>query len=269
MKKQEIQIRRVEKKSHLDPSIIANTFKTLGSIFVNDAPLRGLNKEEENHLMPKLLGIDEKDPNYHEKVRNYWLNKRLKIPVEGLVLNVTLKNDKGLPDPVNLKDYIDYRWALSHSYVAEEKEKMQPHQSFYLYNPEIEKRKKNTDFKVKRKAYIALDKMEKDSEKKRMILSIIEDVNVSSLDDVDVENTLIQSIENNASNFLKVAEDKNLEMRAFITKLISKGILSKIGNSIYFIDDKLGSDFDETILYLKDKANSAVLMKLKEKDEIK
>jgi len=270
MNKKEVQIRRVEKKSHLDPSIVANTFKTLGSIFVHDAPLRGLSSEEEEALMPTLLGIDAKDPTFHDQIRRYWLDKRLKVPSEGIVLNITLRNKESdkIPDPVNLKDYIDYRWAIAHKYVAKEKEDMKSHQMFYIYNPEIEKVKKNEGFAVKRKAYIVLDKMQKDVDKMRMILSILEDVDVKSLDDIDVENTLIQSIEKNPNNFIKVAEDKHLEMKAFVTKLISKGILSKIGNSIYFIDDKLGGDMNETILYLKDKANSSVLMKLKEKDEL-
>ena len=270
MNKKEIQLRRVERKSHLDPAIIANTFKTLGSIFVNEAPLRGLSKEEEEVLLPKVFGTSINDPNYHEEARRYWADKRLKVPVEGVVLNITLRNKESdkIPDPVDLKDYINYRWAKAHSYVADDKESMNPHQSFYFYDPEVEKVKKNKGFAVKRKAYIILDKLQKDYAKMRMILSIIDNVDVKNLDDVDVENTLVQNIESNPDNFIRVAEDKNLEMKSFITKLISKGILNKIGNSVYFIDDKLGGDMDEAVLYLKDKANSSVLMKLKEKEEL-
>ena len=80
-----------------------------------------------------------------------------------------------------------------------------------------------------------------------------------------IENSLYELKNSNPKKFIRVTTDKNLELRAEIEKMVSAGVLRKIGNQIIFIDEVLGDTTEDTIIYLKDKKNSGKLTILRAK----
>ena len=57
---------------------------------------------------------------------------------------------------------------------------------------------------------------------------------------------------------VKLATDKNLELKAEIEEMVSAGVLRRIGNQVVFIDEVLGDTLDDTVVHLKDKKNSVI-----------
>ena len=80
-----------------------------------------------------------------------------------------------------------------------------------------------------------------------------------------IENSLYEIKNSNAKKFVRIATDKNLEIRAEIDEMVSAGVLRRIGNQVIFIDEVIGETTDDTIVYLKDKKNSGKLTILRAK----
>lgn len=260
----EVQIIRREVKSHLPVPVISSSIKILASVFDGQGPLRGVTGDEETRLMSTLLGMDPADRDFHAKVREFWIDLRVKVPVDGVPLKIGLREDG---TPYNVKDYLIYKWALKHKRVAHTKAEMDNNSQklFYIHDPEVETKQQNMEVKMRKTAYMEFSKLDRKIDKMKMLLKVLDDVNVDNMTDVDIENRLEDVLNKDPKAFVDKATDKHLETEAFIVDLISKNILRKIGNSIYYIEEKLGGDMEETILYLADNKNSEMLMILKEK----
>jgi hypothetical protein len=111
------------------------------------------------------------------------------------------------------------------------------------------------------------DKFNFDSDEKNMkrILRLMSNSNPERLTLEQVENALYELKNSQPKKFLKVATDKNLELKAEVEHMISAGVLRKIGNQVVFIDEVLGDTIDDTIVHLKDKKNSGKLTLLRAK----
>ena len=80
-----------------------------------------------------------------------------------------------------------------------------------------------------------------------------------------VENALYEIKNKEPKKFIRIATDKNLELKAEIEEMVSAGVLRKIGNQVIFIDEVLGDTMEDTVVYLKDKKNSGKLTLLRAK----
>lgn len=260
----QVQIIRREAKSHLPVPVRANSVKTLASIFSEKGPLKGVDGEEEERLLSQLLQKNPKEPDFHKSCREYWIDLRVKVYSEGKVLNIS-KDEKG--NPLNIEDYLIYKWAKRHKLVANDKEEMERDslKQFYIRDPEIEEKRQNKTVKTKRDAYKEFTKIAEKPDKMKMLIQVLSDADVDSMSPTQIENYIEELIEDNPSRFVKVVTDKSLEMKAFLVKLISANIIRKIGNSIYFGEEKLGDTMDDTVTYLNDKKNSETYLMLKEK----
>ena len=58
------------------------------------------------------------------------------------------------------------------------------------------------------------------------------------------------------------------KVKAEIEELVSAGVLRRIGNQVVYLDEVIGEDLDDAVVYLKNKKNSGTLtilrVKLKE-----
>ena len=99
----------------------------------------------------------------------------------------------------------------------------------------------------------------------RRILRLLAQVNPDRLTDEQVENQLYELKDKSPMKFLKIAIDKNLELKAEVEEMVTAGVLRKIGNQVIFIDEVLGDTLDNTVVYLKDKKNSSTLTVLRAK----
>ena len=259
----EIQIRRRESKSHLPPPVLANSKVMLSSVYVGQGPLKGLDKEEEEKLLAKYLGIDPDEKDFHKTTRSFWADLRVEIPSEGKVLNIGTTEG----EPHNIYDYIVYQWAIKHPYVAKDLDEMlgSSRYKYYIYDPEIATQKANQKVNFKKKAYEEFITIGDDETKIDRLIRLLTDSRPEEMSLKQKQNYLDQEIENDPQRFFVTSTDKHLEIKSIISELVGEGIINKIGNQHYFIDEKLGETLDETVKYFNDKKNSETVNILKAK----
>lgn len=264
--KREVSIRRRETKSHLPPEVIANSKKKLGSIFVGQGPLRGVEGDEEKKLLSKHLGIDTDSREFEREAFDFWAELTINVPSEGVELNITKDSDG---NPVAPLDYIKYRWAKKHKLVADSRAEMNAnaYKQFYIYDPEEETRRDNSKVQDKLDAYSEFIKVKKDEKKMNRLIRLLGNSNPDKMTKEEKENLLDTMVSNEPKKFALIAKDKNLDVRAEIEEMVSKNILRKIGNQVYYIDDKIGDTMEEAILFFKDAKNSSTVSTLKAKLE--
>lgn len=259
----EIQIIRRETKSHLPPPVVSNTKKILASIYTGQGPLKGLEGDEEKRILGDYLGIDPEDRDFSKICREFWADLRVPIPSEGRVLNITVIDG----EPVNKYDYIIYKWATKHKLVASSKEEMldTPHKQFYIYDPEKEVIKENKRVQFKKDAYKEFIKISDNEDKIDHLIRLLSDLDPSQMNIAQKQNYLDGLIEDDPERFVVTAKDKDLEIKAEIAEMVSLNILRKIGNQIWFIEEKFGDTLEDAVLYYKDKKNSEKVTLVKAK----
>jgi hypothetical protein len=265
----EVQIRRRETKSHLPPPVIANSKKVLSSIYDGAGPLRGVDGDEEVKLLCKHLGLKENDPNLSKELRAWWADLRVEIDSDGKVLNITT-DDKG--DPASVYDYLIYKWALRHRFVGKDREDMlnSPNKMYYIYDPDVELKYQNNKVKIIRAAYEQFIKISENEDKLDLVIKVLTDSDPNDMSMEQKQNYTNQLIENDPESFVAVVTDKNIEIKALISDLVSLNVINKISNQYWWIEEKLGDDLGEAVLYFKDKKNSETVTRLKAKlQEIK
>lgn len=258
----EVQIRRREIKSFLPPEVSASSKSILASHFVGGGPLMVENMEE--HVATHL-GMSVTDKDFPKEYRNFWAELRLDIPSDGKVLRIDEINGK----PINVYEWIVWKWACKHKLVAMSRDEMErdPVKKYYIHDPEKETDFQNQGVRLRAKAFTEFANMADNEERLNHIIRIVGTADPERMSVKQKQNWIDAYIGENPKRFLAVATDKKLETKSFISELISGGILNKIGNQVYYIEVKLGDDLDEAVLFLDDKKNSGVLLQLKAKLE--
>lgn len=264
----EVQIRRREEISHLPTKVINESKVAIGSHFDGRAPLSGLSKEDEKKYLPDIVGVGPDDPSFTQKVREYWATLTIPVPMIGTILDVTT-DENGEPFSTNLEDWIKFQWAKKHKLVAmnEKEMKEDPRKQYYIYNPEDEINRQNQELQVKMKADAAFIKVlqSKDIDRVKSIIRIMDVINPDNLTDKAAQNKLYQLKEDKPQEFLVVATDKKLEVKAQIQELINQEILRKVGGQIIYIDQVIGETINDAVAWYTDARNSQTVADLKAK----
>ena len=253
-----VYIRRKEQNGYLPKEVLATARVSIGSIFVGRQPLKGLNDEEAKQYMRPLIDVPPDHPDWPRLEKEFWANMRVKIPFEGVELDISL-DDNELP--INPMDYVTYRWCKVHRQVAGSKEEMEKdsRKKFYIYDPEGDLIKQNTKIKLKKDADKEFIKISSDLDKMRRVLRVLTKSNPDKLNDLEVENRLYSAKDSSPDKFLRVSLDKNLDTKAEIEELIEAGVLRKIGNQVIYGDDTIGEDMTDTVVYFNNKKNSGAV----------
>ena len=96
---------------------------------------------------------------------------------------------------------------------------------------------KNNKIQLRKDADKMFIKSSADVKNMKRILRLITSINPDRLTDDQIENQLYEIKDKNPAKFLKIASDKNLEIKAEIEEMVTAGVMRKIGNQIIFIDD--------------------------------
>ena len=110
-----------------------------------------------------------------------------------------------------------------------------------------------------------LSRVSNDENQMRRVFRLLGSINPNVLTREQVENLLYDIKEKSPKKFIKVSQDKHLELKAEIETMVSAGVLRKIGNQVIFIDEVLGETLDDTVIHLNDKKNSGKLTTLRAK----
>jgi hypothetical protein len=264
----EVSIRRKNvEQSHLPVAVRNEAITRISSVFGKGrAPLRGLTDEEERRWLPEIIGVSPSDPSWQKVTTAYWADLTIKVTSAGVVLQVGFENG----EPINLDQYVKYRFCLAHPHVAPSKDIMlgNPLTKFYIHDPKIESKKENVKVATKRNAYIEFAKITGESlniDKMKRIVRLMTDASPENYDEVELENTLSTLVDTQPDKFYRFAKDKDLDLKSTIHKLVELDILRKIGNTYIYMDSEVGGTLEEAVIFFKKVENSAIVAEIKAK----
>lgn len=272
--------------------------KKIGASFKNQDTLRGLNLLEEKRFLPDIIGVSPTEQGWTKAAGDYWKNISKKVPLEGLKLEVgviyetkeqydadrqakTDHNNTRLniqAVPINLNDYILWRYCLVYSKVANDETliKKSPNIEFFLYSKEKEISTKKAIVNLTKEARMLLYKNLGDREWVDWVLRVLisrdndpmKKVSIVTLDSLDQDEKdilLSEYVDKTPSEFKAIAEDKQLQIKSFIETCVAAGKLERIANtqSITFEGSTIGNTLEQTAAFLTDPKNNNILSTLK------
>ncbi len=259
-----VYLRAKQINNHLPKEINASAVRRLSSVYVNRQPLKPFDSEDEKRYLAGMLDVDGAHMEWPKHTKKFWAEFTIPVGFEGVELEVGLTEDG---DPIDITDFIKYNFALKHPHVALTEEEMNADTNKRFYIQDLAKRdiKRNNDIQVKKDADKAFIKVSADEKQMRRVFRLLGSINPDTLTREQVENLLYDIKEKSPKKFIKVAQDKHLELKAEIETMVSAGVLRKIGNQVIFIDEVLGETMDDTVIHLNDKKNSGKLTTLRAK----
>lgn len=252
----------------------------IGSYFTKDSirPGMGLTTPEERILMPILLEMSKDDREYNKAVSNYFHEIYLKIPphdkkrdVGGLKLDIALQDDDAPISesnlPLNISDYIKYRFLISHPEVAlsEEEGKGNQLKSYYIFDEKAVQAAKVKAGNTADDAIAAYIKIKDDSEK---VIQMLIALDIPRVEYHNKENEVLRrQAEVAPANFLKVLKNANLEVIALLKEMIESKIIERAGERFLYTESKniFATNTADAIGFLKDPKNSGDVLGFKSK----
>tara|TARA_Y100000361_G_scaffold31245_1_gene26138 strand:+ start:2154 stop:2963 length:810 start_codon:yes stop_codon:yes gene_type:complete len=257
-------LRRREVNNHLPKAVRAEAVMKLSSVYVNRQPLKGVTPKEEKELMQGILDVSPEHVDWPKHSKQFWAEMTIPVGFTGVELEVGVNEDGS---PISIMDYLKYKFALKHPHVALTKEEMDKDfaKRFYIQDLTREDKVKNTQIQFKKDADKEFIKLSSNPKNMKRVLRLLSSSNPDRMTDEQVENALYEIKNSKTKKFLKIAQDKNLELKAEIEEMVTASVLRKIGNQIIFIDEVLGDTLDDAVVFLKDKKNSGTLTILRAK----
>lgn len=257
-------LRRREINNHLPKAVRAEAVMKLSSVYVNRQPLKGVTPKEEKELMTGILDVSPEHVDWPRHSKQFWAEMTIPVGFTGVELEVGVNEDGS---PISIMDYLKYKFALKHPHVALTKEEMDQDfaKRFYIQDLTREDRVKNTAIQFKKDADREFIKLSSNPKNMKRVLRLLSDINPDRMTEEQIENSLYELKNSKTKQFLKIAKDKNLEVKAEIEEMVTASVLRKIGNQIIFIDEVLGETLDDAVVFLKDKKNSGTLTILRAK----
>jgi hypothetical protein len=272
----------------------------VGSSYKGSAVLRGLTFEEEQKYLPEIMGISPTSQDWSKETRNYWGNITKKVPPrDGVELQIglfylseadyeydqnltpelegNLINHKG--KPINLADYILWRYCLLYSRVANNESLigMSPKIEMYLYSKDKEVADKKKILNSKRRAHDLYFKniVERDWVDYILTVLVAQDKNperkVSTVQQLqalseDEKDLLLDNYATTSPDiFVLLGENKDLQMKAFVELCVAAGKLTRIANTDTITMDgtPIGNTLTEAVAFMNNAKNNQVLQTLK------
>jgi hypothetical protein len=257
-------LRRKDLGGYLPKAVRAEATMKLSSVYVNRQPLKGFSPADEKKFMEGILDVSPDHNDWPKHSKQFWAELTIPVGFTGVELEVG-KDDGGMP--ISIMDYIKYSFAVKHPHVALTKEEMDSdfNKRFYIQDTTRDDKVKNNQIKLKKDADKEFIKVSSNNENMKRILRLMSNTNPDRMSIEQVENALYELKNSQPKKFLKVATDKNLELKAEVEHMISAGVLRKIGNQVIFIDEVIGDTMEDAVVYLKDKKNSGTLTILRSK----
>lgn len=275
MTSRKVTIKRAPIVSTLPDSILDESVRKIGSSLTRSGSvLKGIDFAEEQKLLPAVIGVPSDHVEFLSKVNNWYSNMNIPVPHNiGITLETGTTED-GIP--LNVLDYLKYKYAIAHPEVASSKQEAASNMNYRYYVEDLSYEIMETNKKVglKKQAYKEFIKLTENEEKLVAVLFAMAPKMGQSVSTVakistkeEKENLLSDYIEKDASLFINLCGDADLEMRAEIEAMVDSGVLIKAGNRIIFGSEPLGETVEEAISYLKSASHSETYTILKAKHD--
>ena len=259
-----VYLRRKDLNNHLPKAVQAESTMKLSSIYVNRQPLKGFTPAEEKKYLQEILDVAPSHVDWPKHSKVFWADLTIPVGFTGVELEIGL-DDEGMP--INIMDYIKYRFALKHPHVALTRDEMDAdfNKRFFIQDLSRDDKVKNNKIQLKKDADKVFIKLSGGLKDMKRVLRLMSNSNPDRMTEEQIENALYEIKDSAPKKFLRIATDKNLEMKSEIEEMVTAGVIRRIGNQVIFIDEVLGDTLEDTVVYLKDKKNSGKLTILRAK----
>jgi len=160
--------------------------------------------------------------------------------------------------PIKVDEYILWRYCIHYGDVANDIALINKSGAirFYLQDPSAERYKQEVMFNLRKDATVKYVKLIQDMEKINKVLWVYLDgaVDITSLNEMEKVDRVEAFKNENPSQFVKVIEDKDLELKSTIQMMIHFGILRKLAGSDVIVDennDVIGNNMREALVFFK------------------
>jgi hypothetical protein len=216
--------------------------------------------EEEITSYGKTLGVSLSDIFVPGEAHPYFSEKASWI---------YLPNHTVIFDTKRPLDYVRVKFLKASKKVANSMKEFEegkwPDATHVIWDEEEEVTLKASKIQLKMKASAAIFKMS--LEEKAMIIEILSETTVKkrSQDYVDVE--MDKLLEEKPEQILQTIDlgKEEVTIRAQVLELLHKNILTKEGNAIYYMGDRIALDYEDSLKWFKDPNNQIMKVKLLEK----
>ena len=110
-----VYLRQKEILNHLPKAVRAEAVMRISSVYVNRQPLKGFTLEEEKKYLVGILDVNPDHVDWPKHSKQFWAELTIPVGFTGVELEISTDKDG---KPVNIMDYIKYRFALKHPHVA-------------------------------------------------------------------------------------------------------------------------------------------------------
>jgi len=252
--------------------LYSNAINSLGSYWDGKIIGSGLTLEEMQFLLPSVIGIPANNPSFIKEVTKYYVDYEVVFKgdsKESIDLAISLQDDsKPLSEknlPVNIDDYLKYRFLRNHPEIAHSLEAARHFGKRYVLTDDVtEETAKRLKLQEEERAdtlYYGL-KDDKENTKRVALLLGISDFGKSHSDllaELKIEKN------KNQKKFISILEDEKLELKALIKKAEQRNVV-KLINTTYFLSEEnieLGLGMEEVVLHLSSKEGKENLMLIK------
>lgn len=236
----------------------------------------GLSFEEEKLLLPHILNVEPSDKDFRMLVANFYSEILTPIPHgRGQELEVGLESNNDKPVgkdnmPIKIMDYIRYRHALGHPWMAPTKEVADGDQTkqYYIFDKarlQKKAREKGISFDAAMEIYLQVKKEPEVIDQMLVLLGTdprtFTGTNAGELK----AESLRDKISEHPERFIEVYKKGDLDIRAWLAGMINTKVLKEVGARIIDAEtDKLiGNNLEEAIYYFKDEENEQTVSALK------
>lgn len=261
----------------------ANSNVSIGSYFEKGSQKigSGLDFSEEALLLPFMIDIPSEDREFRKKVSEFYAEITTTVPYTTgtkLEIGLTQSNEKVLGKenmPINLMEYLRYRHAKNHPWVAASKEVGEGDQMklFYIFDKQNMQAKNTEALNNKDAAMQVYLTIKKKPEVVDHMLTLMgtdprEFKGLKNEEALKIEK-LNEYVNTKPAIFLKIYEGGDIEIKYRIETMVKVKVLKKIGDKYIDPQGKDGQDeiiantLDELIWFMKDEVNSATVATLK------
>lgn len=269
---EEVYIRRVRQSTL--PGDEGDSKSKIGSSMKNRTSLRGLTAEEEKLYLPEIIGSNPNNPNWAKDTEEYWRSISVDVPntATGLKLeigwqyNTEKDRDERRKEngrPINVSDYVLYRYCLVYSRVANSADDIykSPKIMFYIYNRKEEVNQQVSNVRLVQKAYAKYLEIVAKPSTIRNVLNLLK-VGVGQKMSEEEQLIAIDSVvKNRPQDFLNVIDDSDFDYRVLIDKAVRAKHLTILPNTetYQYGDEVWAYSTKELIVKLKDENNKKKL----------
>lgn len=231
----------------------------------SSAPGTGLTLPEIKLLLPDILYMHVDDRDFNKSVKEFYGKLKTDVPYgKGVELEIGLEQSNSEPVskdnmPINPMEYIRYKHALGHPFVApsEGDARRDSRKRYYIYDRKLEEKRSAGAIATKDEALTIYLGLKDDKEKVKAMLTLMgTDPRDFTGDHADSlrSQALREMAEKRTGDFLALYNIDNFEERFVIQTMVNTGVLKQIGARFMISSngETFGNDINEALMVLKD-----------------